>query len=454
MPTRNQALADLIQEAGYTYDSLARAIVRVATENGNHGLRTNRSAIGAWIRGVPPSGTTPTYVAEALSRRLGRPVSPADAGFGDAGRIPEAFDPDPLALSNLGRLELSTPVVRRSVMFSAALLPLAAGWLGEAESRGRKAQQAGAVMVGAAEVTAVRQITAAFHATDEMVGGGHGRDAVVQYLVSDVAAYLRGTFRSESVRADMFGAAAELAYLAGWKGHDMQMEGLAQRYYTHALQLAHESGRSDHSAWVLRILAHQALDLGRPQECVDLAQKAWSMTRGKVSPAEESLYAITAARALGAVGESRRASSTVRAAEKLVEAEESEPLSSWAGMTGPAPATVASHTAKTWTSLGRHSDAAKIYTQAARLRDPSGHRRVRALEFAQTAEAQAAQGHAEEACESWSEAFTNMTGVSSARHRAAVGRAQGFLRQYAHRKIPGAAAVDAQCRALLAAPAQ
>lgn len=454
MATRNEALADLIREAGYTYESLARAVVRVAGENGDYSLRTNRSAVGAWVRGVPPSGATPAYVAEALGRQLGRAVSPADAGFGDAGKVPEAFDPDPLALSNLGRLELSKPVVRRSVMFSAALLPLAAGWLGEAEARGRKAKEAGNVMVGKAEVAAVRQITQAFHATDEMVGGGHGRDAVVQYLVSDVAAYLRGKFRSEQVRADMFGAAAELAYLAGWKGHDVGMEGLAQRYYAHALQLAHESGRSDHSAWVLRILAHQALDLGRPQECVELSQKAWSITRGKVTPAEESLYAITAARALGAVGESRRASATVRTAEKLVEAEGSDPLSSWAGMTGPARATVASHTAKTWTSLGRHGDAAKIYTAAARMRDPSGHRRVRALDFAQTAEAQAAQGHAEEACESWTLAFESMAGVSSARHRAAVGRAQGYLRQYAHRQIPGAAAVDAQCRDLLASPAQ
>jgi hypothetical protein len=337
-------------------------------------------------------------------------------------------------------------------MFSAALLPLAAGWLGEAEARGRKAQSGGTVMVGAAEVAAVRQITAAFHATDEMVGGGHGRDAVVQYLVSDVAAYLKGRFRSERVRSDMFGAAAELAYLAGWKGHDMSMEGLAQRYYTHALQLAHESGRSDHSAWVLRILAHQALDLGRPQECVDLSQKAWAITRGKVSPAEESLYAITSARALGATGDSRRASATVRTAEKLVAVEGGEPLSSWAGMVGPAPATVASHTAKTWTALGRHGEAAKSYATAARLRDPSGHRRVRALDLAQTAEAQAAQGHAEEACQSWSAAFEHMAGVSSARHRAAVGRAQGYLRQYAHRRVPGAAAVDAQCHELLASP--
>lgn len=453
MATRNEALADLIREAGVTYESLARDVTRIAAENGDLGPRPNRGSVSHWIKGVRPSGSIPTYLAEAFSRRLGRAISPEDIGFGDAGRVPEAFDPDPFSLANLGRLELSKPVVRRSVMFSAALLPLASGWLGEAEARGRKAHQAGTVMVGQSEVAAVRQITSAFHATDETLGGGHGRDAVVQYLISDVAAYLQGTFRDEKTRAAMFGAAAELAYLAGWKCHDMSMEGLAQRYYAHALQLAHESGRKDHSAWVLRILAHQALDLGRPQECVELSHKAWSITKGKVSPAEESLYAITSARALGAVGDSRRASSTVRAAEKLVEAEGSDPLSSWASMTGPAPATVASHTAKTWTSLGRHGDAAQIYTRAARLRDPSGLRRVMALDLAQAAEAQAAQGHAEEACQSWQSAFESMTGVTSARHRAAAGRAQGFLRQYANRQIPGAAMVDAQCRELLASPA-
>lgn len=450
MATRNEVLADLIKEAGYTYDALARAVARIAAENGDHGLRTNRSAVAHWVKGVTPSGSTPAYLAEALSRRLGRPLSPRDVGFGDAGRVPEAFDPDPLALANLGRLELSTPVVRRSVLFSAALLPLSAGWLADAEARGRRAQEAGGVLVGAAEVAAVRQITQAFHATDETLGGGHGRDAVVQYLISDVAAYLRGRFRDEATRADMFGAAAELAYLAGWKGHDMQMEGIAQRYYTHSLQLAHESGRADHSAWVLRILAHQALDLGRPQECVELSQKAWGITKGKVSHSEEALYAVTSARAYGAVGDARRASTAVHAADRLIEAGQGDALSSWAGMTGPAPATVASHTAKTWTSLGRHQDAAQVYASAAQMREPSRYQRVRALDLAQTAEAQAAQGHAEEACQSWGSAFGEMTGVSSARHRAAIGRAQGYLRQYAHRKVPGAAAIDAQCRDLLA----
>lgn len=452
MTKRNQALADVLKESGYTYDALARAVARVAEENGEHGLRITRGTVAHWISGTAPSGERPAYIAEALSRRLGRTVSTIDIGFSEAD-IPEAFDPDPLALSNLGRLELSKPVVRRSVMFSAAMLPLALGWLSAAEARGRKAQEPGTVMVGEAEVDAVRQITRAFNGIDERLGGGHGRDAVVQYLISDVAAFLKGRFRDEKTRADMFGAAAELAYLAGWKGHDLAMEGLAQRYYTHALQLAHESGRRTHGAWVLRILAHQALDLGRPQECVELSQKAWSLTRGKVTPAEESLYAITAARAYGAVGDKRRAAATVNAADRLSEADADDPLSTWAAMMGPPRAIVASHTAKTWTALGRHGDAAMSYAAAARLRDPSGLRRVRALDLAQTAEAQAAQGHAEEACQSWADAFGQMSGVSSARHRAAVGRAQGFLRQYAHRKIPGAAAVDARCRELLAFPA-
>lgn len=453
MATRNDALAHLIKEAGYTYDSLARAVVRVAAENGDHGLRTNRSGVAHWIRGVPPAGSTPAYLAEALSRRLGRPVSTADIGLGDAGEIPDPFDPEPLSLANLGRLELTKPVVRRSVLFSAALLPLASGWLSEAEARGRRAQGSGTVMVGDAEVATVRQITRAFNLADETLGGGHGRDAVVQYLVTDVAAYLRGTFRDEKTRSDMFGAAAELAYLAGWKCHDMSMEGIAQRYYSHALQLAYETADPAHAGWVLRILAHQALDLSHAPGAVELAEKAWQVARGRVSPATESLYAITAARAHAVAGTKKAATRAIHQAEGGITDARLSDVPSWAALAGNVAATVTSNAGKTFTALGDHAAAEARFTGSAGLRATEGFRRAGALNLAQVADAQAAQGHAEEACQSWSSAFESMSGVSSARHRAAVGRAQGYLRQYAHRRIPGAAAVDAQCRDLLAAPA-
>lgn len=458
MGMRNQDLADLIQEAGCTYESLARAVTLIAAENGDQGLRTNRSAVAHWVKGVTPAGATPAYLAEALSRRLGRPVSPADLGLDaygpvGAGRIPAPYDPDPSALTALCRADLGTPMVRRSVLFSAALLPLSAAWLREADDRGRRAHavtaQAGTVLVGEAEVSTVRQITRAFNIADETLGGGHGRDAVVQYLVTDVAAYLRGRYSSESIRAAMNGAAAELAYLAGWKAHDMQMEGIAQRYYSHALQLAHQTGDRAHAGWVLRILAHQALDLNQTSGAVGLAEHAWHVARGRVSPATEALYAVTAARAHAAAGNRKAAIRAIQQAEDGVADSQTSDVPSWAALAGNAAATVTSNAGKTFTALGDHREAEARFTGSAGLRATEGFRRAGALNLAQVAEAQAAQGRADEACRSWETAFDHMPGVNSARHRAAIGRARGYLSQYARRRVPGAAVVNDRSRELL-----
>lgn len=457
MTMRNQNLVDLIQEAGCTYEWLARAVTQIAAENGDSGLRTNRSAVAHWVKGVTPAGATPAYLAEAFSRRLGRPISAADLGLEaperpPTARVPAPYDPDPAALTTLCRADLTTPMVRRSVLFSAALLPLSAAWLREAEDRGRRAHATaytGTVLVGEAEVTTVRQITRAFNMADETLGGGHGRDAVVQYLVTDVAAYLRGRYASESSRMAMNRAAAELAYLAGWKAHDMQLEGIAQRYYSHALQLAHETADPAHAGWVLRILAHQALDLGQAPAAVDLAENAWKMARGRVSPSAEALYAVTAARAHAVDGNKKAASRATRQAEDGVAASQLDDVPSWAALAGNAAATVASNAGKTFAALGDHREAEARFLGSAGLRSTEGFRRAGALNLAQVAEAQAAQGRADEACRSWQTAFDHMPGVNSARHRAAIGRARGYLSQYARRRVPGAAAVDDRSRELL-----
>lgn len=52
-----------------------------------------------------------------------------------------------------------------------------------------------------------------------------------------------------------------MAYLAGWKHHDLGQEGAAQRYYQVGYQLACEADPHGHVAWMMRALAHQALSL-------------------------------------------------------------------------------------------------------------------------------------------------------------------------------------------------
>jgi hypothetical protein len=70
-----------------------------------------------------------------------------------------------------------------------------------------------------------------FSQIDQRLGGGHGRTAVVQYLTNEVTSYLNGSYASEAVRRDMFSAASELAYLAGWMAFDNDEHSPAQRYF-------------------------------------------------------------------------------------------------------------------------------------------------------------------------------------------------------------------------------
>ena len=81
----NSLLRAAIRAAGVTYETLA-ATVRMTVAEAGEVLRTNRSAVALWVAGAEP--TAARYLAEALSRHLGRAVSVGDIGL--AARFPAA----------------------------------------------------------------------------------------------------------------------------------------------------------------------------------------------------------------------------------------------------------------------------------------------------------------------------------------------------------------------------
>ena len=118
-----------------------------------------------------------------------------------------------------------------------------------------------------------------FSRVDQRRGGGHGRAAVVQYLASDVARYLRGNFADDHARREMFSAASELAYLAGWMAFDDTEHAIAQHYFAAAIKLAAEADDPPMAGHVLRAMAHQAIDLGHAQQGLDqLSPRTWCTT--------------------------------------------------------------------------------------------------------------------------------------------------------------------------------
>ena len=75
----NDALRELLAAAGWNGQDLVRAVNAAGREIGAQ-LRYQRTSAAQWLAGVRPRPPAPELIAEVLSRRLGRPVTPAEAG--------------------------------------------------------------------------------------------------------------------------------------------------------------------------------------------------------------------------------------------------------------------------------------------------------------------------------------------------------------------------------------
>ncbi|MEV7287770.1 tetratricopeptide repeat protein [Streptomyces sp. NPDC093252] len=444
----NSRLFETIQAAGCTYEALAKDVRRIAAENGEL-LQTNKSAISHWANGTrAPSGQAGQYLAEALSRRLGHVVTQAQIGLQP--RDAEATsNGDPVeTVTDLGRADVERRRFLAIAAFTTAGVAMPLLHDHEATSRMLRART-GRSLIGAEDIDVVRHITAAFSAADERLGGGHGLTTVTAYLADTAAPMLRGRFPSEPLRRAAFGAVAELAYLAGWKHHDLGHEGAAQRYYQVGYQLACEADPHGHAAWMMRALAHQALSLKQPHHCVDLVEGALRRGFGHVDGQTEALLHITHARAYAATNESPSAARALLAAEDaLLRDDDHQP--SYSRVSGPAAGTVASHTARTLTDLADHIGTEQQHRDALTRWDPEKYKRVHALTHADLGDSLAAQTRADEAVAAWTQALVLMEGMTSDRTRKAITSIRSTLAVYQRRRVPGAADLARRAREALA----
>ncbi|MFJ3793619.1 tetratricopeptide repeat protein [Kitasatospora sp. NPDC090091] len=444
----NRRLLAVVEEAGCTYQALAKAVRAVAAE-AEVILRTSPSAVHSWIAGGTPTGQTAAYLAEALTRMVKRKVTPSEIGLGCDG-IGEAMTADPLAtVADLGRHLVHRRRDFLALTFSTAAvgLPLvydhqaAAATLSAARNGGR---------AGAREVAAVRQLTAAFRSADDRLGGGHGLTTVVSYLTDTVLPMLQANYPTEAVQRAAYGAAAELATLIGWKLHDLGREGAAQRYYLLAFQLASSSEDAGHAAWLMRALVHQALDLNQPMNTVQLAEAALARSHGNVDHGTQALLLVTAARAYGASGEGQKAARALLAAEGAVLASR-DVVPTYAAASGPVEATVASHMGRTLTAVKDYAAAERHYRAALEGRESGAYQRVRGLTLANIATSVAAQSRHEEAVILWGQCLDLMDGVASNRNRKELKTVRSAMTVYTGRGIPGAAALAKRAAKLAAA---
>ena len=445
MRAPNSKLRDLVTESGLTYAAVAKAIRTVAAECGTP-LRTNKSTVEHWISGVVPADDTSRYLAVALSRHLNRPLTREDLGLvaqndKEDDKIGLSLGADPLdSLLPMWRHELNR---RRFLMASAysvasAALPLT--YVQEIADRTAAARTGN--VVGMAEVTAVRDMVRAFSETDERYGGQHGRSALVQYLLDDVAPLCRGRFRTEEIRRQMLSAASRGVHLLGWKSYDAGQQGLAQRYYLQSYALAVESDVTGQDGFIMRTMAMQGLRLHRPEHCQGLAETGLNRARGKVDAKTESLFRVVYAHTLARSGQRQAAIAQAEQALALLAADHGDEVPFWAMAWGPPAASVYSRLAKVFETLGDHRTAAEQYARAAASRPAGTYARIVALDLVAEAEMQLKRGSIEQACATWSKAMDHMDGVRSVRTRKAIANMRSELARFRARGVRCAAQLD------------
>lgn len=382
-------------------------------------------------------------------------MTPSDLGFlseqGDASAATaDWLSADPIdALLTVGRADMERRDFARQALYSLAALALPLDRWSDMVGRARRARDG--ATVGRGEVDAVREMVTVFSRADERFGGGHAHAALVGYLTTDAVGYLRGVFRSETDRRDMYAAVAELAYLAGWKSFDSGLHGIAQRYYVQSLKLANEVDDRALAGFTLRAMAHQAVDLGHAQEALRLATSALEWSRGRATPAATALFTILMARGHAATGDGTRTAITIEAAERHLSkaSPESEPM--WIQTSGFTETSLASQAGQALRDLGDLSGAQTQLRRSIATRDAGAYRRIHTLTLANLADVQFARGELHESLHMWSTALDHMTGLRSARAHEALVNLRRRMRSLGERAPVAARRLDANARDALKA---
>ncbi|MEV0674986.1 hypothetical protein AB0I60_00545 [Actinosynnema sp. NPDC050436] len=402
----NEKLRALIGEARWTNHNFALAVNRVALEVGIV-LRYDRTAVSHWLSGSRPRPPVPAFMAQALSRRLGRPVRTADLGVaGDEPADPVAEEPS--ATTNLLRLVTADlDPARRTSLHEQ---PFRVEWTVAPEwAGGRRPRRAGrhrGAQRGNAE--AVRAMQGAFAAADQAFGGGHARLALAAYLATDVTAWLPGC-TGEHRRA-LLGGVTALAYLSGFMCFDDLHHHLAQRYYRAALRLAAEAGDATAHAVVLRGMSVQAWFLGHYRQAAELADAAVARMGDAATPGTRAVALGQAAVAHAALARRETALSCLSEAQRWVgrvdgggRPVERTDRADVAHLTGQALA------------LMRAGDRAEAALRDSLRHRPEAERRSRMLTVHLLAALQLREGRLEQSCATWQRFLDDYPRIHSAR---------------------------------------
>ncbi|MFJ3900203.1 transcriptional regulator [Streptomyces sp. NPDC090025] len=243
---------------------------------------------------------------------------------------------------------------------------------------------------------------------DDKFGGRMARPMAAAFLVNTIVPGLRAS-ASDGVRYALRSAAADHCYLTGYMAMDERADGLAQAYYTKALELAGAAG--DHLTYctTLRGMSVQAVDLGHGSLAVRLADAAASAAP-EAGPRMRAFLAGQQAHAAARTGDRTRALLHIKEAEAAMEKAESRAKA----FGSYDPSALNYHVGQVRHELGDGAGAVESLELADRLREPV-YRRTRVRYNAMLAERKLAVGRLEEACSVWDRVLDDYPHVRSGR---------------------------------------
>jgi hypothetical protein len=429
----NHQLAALLAEARISNKGLADRVIRLGRLRGAPDLRYNHSSVTRWRRGEQPRSPVPELIAEVFTVELGRRVSVTDIGM-NASRVPASTGLD-LPATQAGAAQVATllwkadleqqrPIVASDFDHSAFTAAALRWLIGPPDPQpvlaaGRR--------IGAADVDEIRQVTDAFRILDNRLGGGHVRGPVVEYLHSHVGPLLREGRCSDEIRRQFYSAAADLTKLAAWLYHDLDKQGLAQRYLIQALAMAKFAGDYAMGAEVLAAMSQQSHYVAQADRAVDMARTAQTAARRAGLPALMTECQVMEAHGYAAQREARLCALALTRAEKTYEKATGADMPPWLDYFDEAY--FAAKIAHCFRDLGRGEETEKYALRSLDM-DPT-YRRGKTFNIAVLAMALASQGKIEEACSHGRTAIDMAAGLTSARVYRYIRDVCRALRPYA-----------------------
>ena len=410
----NDRLGAVLDEAGVTAVGLAQRMVDVAAEWGLN-LHTTHTQVARWRSGQVPRTDTQLVLAEALSRKVGRPLTLHDLGFreepapaaSDTNLTEDAYQSIDYAVA-LWRTDVTRQAFIEGSVTSAIISKAALSWLLGTPS-GPLARAEGQ-RISEYDVASIRAATEMFASLDNKFGGHHSRLAAVQYLNHRVAPMLQGSY-TEQIGKSLFAATSELTLCVAWMAYDSGHHNLARRYFLQSLSLARHAGERDLGASVLSALSHQENLLGELTDARDLARAARHAARSSGSRTLNAQFASMEARALASLGSRDECLRALGEAEDHFFARNSAEDPSW--MSYFDSAELAAEAAHCQLGLGNFASAAATLEQSSG--QEAGYARSNAFAGLIHVEALVADGQVEQAAALGGEVLDLCRDVASAR---------------------------------------